>query len=32
MLTSIAANYEQQFWRRDDVRLRRVTLSLSQRF
>jgi Flp pilus assembly protein TadD len=32
MLTSIAANYEQQFWRRDDVRFSRVTLSLSQRF
>jgi tetratricopeptide (TPR) repeat protein len=32
ILTSIVANYERQFWRRDDVTLSRVTLSLSQRF
>lgn len=32
VLTSIVANYERQFWRRDDVTVSRVTLSLSQRF
>lgn len=32
ILTAISANYERQFWRRDDVDLHRVTLSLSQRF
>ncbi len=32
MLTSIIVNYEKQFWRRDDVTVSRIALSLSQRF